>query len=625
MNENLLQKLEHEIDSLKKRLSELDTLSVLGFVGNDMMFHKQNLASETGLTSPHKQLLYLSGLLLTTEQREDGSLNPGEYQQIKRSIEKITHLYTDMFYPTIDELNKGLKENWIRTREVSMPVFLNYFNTTPLWYQEQIVDRINSWFMPFEDYILGQTGLPINVSIKIHEYLQLYLQEQFNRIKELHSEAKTQFEHYYDSLKDYQNITMEKAQELAQKHPAKHAIEVFLHELNGVYHIPIKSINELFSKKEIDNFLECYSMNRSQRAFRYYTESNPVEEKPIWRASKDTIFCPFLEQILNGIFNFHCRLLENSEHRESFYRHRDKVAEDKALNIFKELFQDEADYYVSIYENDKSEREHDLLVVFKQNVLICEVKASKIKEPFRDPEKAFIRIQRDFKSDNGLQKAFEQGLSLKQLIVNNVTTPLYSKKGDLLTEINTESIKKIYLIAVTVEQMGLLGCNLSMLLDKPEDEPFPWAVNLYDFENIVTCINHLSLKPEKFLNYLDERERLHEKLISWDELEICGFFLNYGSFEPLESQKLDKYLFSPDLAKIFDKVYYEKKGLEYEYEPDEKPFIMNLNEEFEHYFANDNQTKKKTSNPPTKRRSNKKFEKSRNKIRKLNKKKRKKR
>lgn len=254
-------------------------------------------------------------------------------------------------------------------------------------------------------------------------------------------------------------------------------------------------------------------------------------------------------------------LIENSEHRSNFYKNRDNKSEEKTLEIFRKLFKDSAKYYTSVFENDKSQNEHDLLIEYEGTIFIIEVKASKVKEPFRNPEKAYKRIKRDFKSDGGVQKAYDQGLNLKKLLEEKEETILYDSKGKEIVRFAKNKIKKIYIVAVTAENLGILASNLSYLLEKPDQEPYPWSCNLFDLETAVDGINYTKRGVSGFFKYLDEREEIHKCLLASDELEIMGYFLESGSLLNLKSNKYNMIGFDPDYSSIFDKIYFEKKGI----------------------------------------------------------------
>jgi hypothetical protein len=69
------------------------------------------------------------------------------------------------------------------------------------------------------------------------------------------------------------------------------------------------------------------------------------------------------------------------------------------------LFPD-AEHYPQCYEQPDSHFEHDHVVIWQRTLFVFESKASPPPEPFRDPNKAYERIRRAFRSGTGIQAAF---------------------------------------------------------------------------------------------------------------------------------------------------------------------------------------------------------------------------
>ena len=83
--------------------------------------------------------------------------------------------------------------------------------------------------------------------------------------------------------------------------------------------------------------------------------------------------------------------------------------------------------------------------------------------------------------------------------------------------------------------------------------------------------------------YLQKRSELHKVIFATDELDIAGYFLCYGSFKDIETKKANRIILSPTYCDFFDKIYYEKKGLKYSFEVDEKPSYIDVKKEFEKF------------------------------------------
>jgi hypothetical protein len=348
-----------------------------------------------------------------------------------------------------------------------------------------------------------------------------------------------------------------------------------------INHIKIEKLREKFNEAVIDTFLKYFTIERKERDFRYYTQNNPFESSPIWKKSNQYIFISVLKQVLNAISSFLEKTIGNTDKAESFYRHRGSSVEKQVEDILQTLFKDEADFYNSVYEDAEAHDEHDLLIFYKGKILIVESKASSLREPFRDPDKAFERIKSDFKSDTGIQKAYNQAKKLKDKLYSSTKTKLFNENGDVVKEVIREEIDDIYLISITSEDWGALASNLSLLLEKEDSEPYPWSCNLYNLESLIEGFLYKGFEIADFIKYLDQRRKYHEKLFASDELEIAGMFITKNGLDEIGEREMDMIFFTPDMSDIFDEIYFEKKGIENSFSKDEDGTVfIDMKKEF---------------------------------------------
>lgn len=556
MSTSVYDKLENKINSLKEILSEIETENLIALVAYEFgitIDTSESIFKKTQLSSPFKQYLYLIGLLLSTEDKSISTKKEPPMDKIKTILNEITDSYAELFLPVEGQ---EVNERWLESRKISMPVFLNYFNTNSLTYEEQVIARIREWYTPFDKYIIEQIGISVDELLRIFSFVRDNLQQRFDDMQVLSDKVVEEQELFFNYMKN-KKVSFEQARKDLHLPNTIRLGE----ELQLVHQIKVEDLKNEFGENVAKSFVSNFSMIREESKFFYYTEQNPFEASPIWRKSNEILFVPLYKQVIHAIQIQLTSLLEDSEHKARFYKNRDNKTEDKTLGIFKKIFKDSASYYTSVFENDKSQNEHDLLIKYRETVFIVEVKASKVKEPFRDPDKAYKRIKRDFKSDGGIQKGYDQGLNLKNLILENKETILYDSKGNELVKLEKDKIKQIFIIVVTAEDMGILSTNLSYLLEKPEEEPYAWACNLYDLETALDGIIYTQGTISTFIQYLQEREEYHEYLIASDELEILGYFLENGSLQSLNASKDKMVGFDPDFSTVFDDIYFEKRGI----------------------------------------------------------------
>lgn len=566
MSEILQDRLEKKIDELKEFIAKFNTESVLGMIGNDLclMYDEKDFFNDIKLSSPYKQYMYLAGLIISTDEEKYIDLKQEDFNKAKKMLEDISNIYALTFFPKQEEIeNNMLNEKWYETRKVSMPVFLDYFNTTVLNYEEQQEKRIRRWFKSYNDFFKKNYMFTVDELMEVYSYIVNYIRNLLKDAQDCRNAMFASREEWLENVKN--GMPIKEASDLLDKASLANEYNKLINIIFNINKIPIKELTNRFGEEIITSFLNIFSVTREKKDFKYYTEENPFELAPLLRKEDEYIFCPVYKQLLNAIFNFLYKELEKSSKRDKFYKKRDMEAEKEAEEILQNIFGDEGKYFSSVFETNDSHNEHDLFIVYKDILIIGEVKASKVKEPFRNPDRAYTRIKRDFKSDRGIQKAYNQGLNLKQLILSQEKTILYDKQGNEIIDINRADYKKIYIFCITAENYGILATQLSLLLEKPEDESYPWACNLYDLDTICNAFKFKGWDANKFLQYIDERAELHENLFTTDELEICGYYLNESNFNKIKSKIKNKNSmihFTADMANIFDDIYFKQKGLD---------------------------------------------------------------
>jgi hypothetical protein len=110
-------------------------------------------------------------------------------EKTKLLLEEVVILYSFIFFPSAEEQQKELSENWKKTRQVCMQVFLNYFNTFELCYVEQVTNRINRWFGPFESEFKSITKSSISDFVRLHAFAVEYIQKHFDEMREVYKTA----------------------------------------------------------------------------------------------------------------------------------------------------------------------------------------------------------------------------------------------------------------------------------------------------------------------------------------------------------------------------------------------------------------------------------------------------
>lgn len=255
------------------------------------------------------------------------------------------------------------------------------------------------------------------------------------------------------------------------------------------------------------------------------------------------------------------QIMQTDALRERYLKKRDKLTESFVADRLKGIFAP-----TNIYQNyfvEKGSHEKDILVAHGETVVLFECKNSRVRG-FAGGGDDLIKYENDF--DKSVQYAYEQALEVKQRIQGNEQTVFYDEKGQELFTLNRSQVKRIFIVCITITPRGMFGTDLSCQLSKAESEPFPVSINLFDFETITQYLK----TPDQFIGYLAEREAMHGRVKTGDELNFAGYFLKYGHLNIAEGVYLDD-----SFSAIFDRKWYAEKGIHLE-EPNNEPVLTSM-------------------------------------------------
>lgn len=560
--------MEKKIKALKDKLENIGTRDLLGMIGIHFItfangaedFAEQSdIFNKTELFSPQKQYTYLAGLLMSTDDKSNGHITQDEesgiYNELEDDVQEITLEYTKNFL----DIDKTSDPNDIKQNLVSMEAFISYFDTGILRYVEQTVDLLRILYNPFDSELENLTGL------RVEDYIAFY-----QLICDEFQGAMDSAMYAINNLKDFLNfsnpytVDVEKDFERLMAFAQGPARDNFQNAMDGLNSIKASKVREKFGKEKGEKLLAIFGLYRRARDFLYYNGKNPFAKHPLcWIDEGETLFIVHPQFLLNAIYNYITEVLENPKNKfaDKYKKIKAEIVENQFLGYFKRIFGDQAIYHTNVCE-EKGTKEHDLLIEFHDYILIAEVKASKVREPFFNPQKAYTRITDHFHSDRGIGGAYAQALILKKFIERQNNVVLYENKNNKF-QIQNISQKTILPLVLTLNQFGGLAVNTSLILEKDVDEPYPWVCNWHDFENIIEILKYLYKGAQDFIDYLVWRIENHANVLSSDELDIIeGYFLDSQLKEHIKDSAA---FFLPNGPSLIDKIYFEKHGIPYEY------------------------------------------------------------
>jgi hypothetical protein len=554
--------LENKSQALKDLVATYDTQWLLGDLSFLMHAGRERAKDQLGqLSSPMRQLYYVAGLNVTSDPKNGNDIRytPEKWNEIVVLLNEIEIEYNKIFFPNTED---EITEEWKRVREVAMPSFLSYFNQGPLNYEEQVINWIRDLFTSLDKTIENTTGVKTEDFIQFYENLDQLNQNNFRG----HSTNK---ELLRPNWKDYTKIQMGvvdnapdfikemgKQQEHLYYFMADHGIK------DRFY--PSELVSENLPIEKVNIILNLLSICRSQSDFLYYTSSrpgNPLYEKPIVDIGNGMFQVFEVKQVIHAVENLLEQICTSTKEDTTKYVDRKgKLLESKIIELFTNFFKaDDLKVFQGYYVDGN---EQDILILWEKYAFIIEAKGYSLREPFRNPEKAFVRIKDDFNACIGY--GYSQTRRIEKKFIDCVPLRITDKDGKLIEEIDTSQYEEDFSIIVNLKSFGQIQTNLSTLLTlENEDDVYPWAVKLDDLEIFILTMIAKKRKPTDFVNFLLMRETLHGKLICSDELEICGAYLT-NKLNQKTIDRTDTIVTAPDLGDIFDKQYHKTMGFKNE-------------------------------------------------------------
>ena len=557
--------MEEKIKKLKEKLNYIGTRDLLGMIGIHFITFANNaedvaeqadIFNKTKLMSPQKQYTYLAGLLMSTEDKSDGSIMKNEESGIFTELEDDVQEITQEYIKTFLNIDYKAEPNNAKRNLVSMEAFTSYFDTGILRYPEQTIELIRELYGDFDLDLEEMTGLVLEDFISFYQLICDTFEETMNASKYAVESIKKQL----DSFNPFA-VDIEKEYERFLSFAQGAASINLQNAMDNLNTIKASSVIEKFGKKKGEKLLDIFGLHRTETDFLYYNGKNPFADKPLCWVDEETLFIVHPQFLLNAVYNYITDILENPKNKfaDKYKKLKSDTVENLFIKLLKKIFGEEAKYHTSVCE-ERGTKEHDILIEFEDYILIAEVKASKVREPFFNPEKGYKRVHDHFNSDSGIGGAYEQAIILKKFIEVKKDAILFENKNKKFV-LENASNKKILPIVLTLNQFGGLAVNTSLILEKEDDQPYPWVCNWHDLENIIEILQYLNKKPNDFMDYIVWRIENHPNVLSSDELDVIeGYFVH-----SYVKEKKGAIYFPPNGPSLIDKIYFEKHGIPYEY------------------------------------------------------------
>ncbi len=528
-----------ELKTLIRRYSHHSFTAHIAYMANA---HVRQATGQIKLRSPVRQLMYLMSLYHATEMngKELYTAGSDEHRKIIRLLNEIEKCYG---YEAEMPKNGGMDKEAFNQMLITKATFLNYFLNATLSYVEQDIERIRRTFHHHQKFIFEETGLELSEYI---DFFVLLTEMEIDRVRSY------ELEDHNDPVirqlelgKDFRTLSMDQKMHLIDYADRK------------VYNmaIPMEDIYKRMDSQKAKMLMARFTLLRSENEdYLYYSDECPYLKKPLLIMDGKSIIMIYSKQLINAIYDFLYQLCseENAPGRKVSER-RDLYLEEKTREIFQDFFGPTATVHSGYYLHGP---EKDILVLHQRNAYIIECKAHKQRTPLRDKQKAFERINDDFKKSIG--KGYAQAREVEKLMLGELSFEIQDKQKKSIAKIDPKDYDEVFTIVVTQERLGQIQCDLGLLLKIDDDCPYPWAVNLNDLESFLITLKRKQQHSDRFRDFLLCRELLHGRVMCYDELELCAYFI-FDNKAFVKNCTKDGIFFSqPDFNKFFDLMY--RKG-----------------------------------------------------------------
>ena len=543
--------IEEDLERLSTALAKRSTIEVAQCCFSEFIALSSDRKDGETLMSPARQIsLLLSVLAGTPEPASPEELGSGNWQEIKRILNRLFLAYYQLYLPEEAGEERESKE-WIKSRQVSMLAFFHYFNTDLLASSEQLVKRIKVYLSPFDKQIQKLLGIGVNEGLVILKWVADSLQESADALIRASNAMNASLMKEAEQQADPQSYMKDAAQRAEDI-----AIATDLYKaLNRIGTISLSELKTQFPESG-EAFCSCFVAARGmEKKVKYPTDQGILSKKPLIAIPEDRAASSLPNAIYSAFIVRAQSALARSKVFDSYRIARDNALEKEAVELFSKLIGENASIYQGAYETPDSQHEHDVIICHERICLVVESKASPPKEPFRDPKRAFLRLRDGFRSDVGLQKAYDQSQGLVDRLRRGERVKLFDKRGTIIAEVSVKKGVPVIPICFTRDSFGPLATNLSLLLKANPRVGYPWAISSFDLQNFVDAWLYFDLGIDNLAKFLVERVRLHGKAFSDDELDYAGFYLRHGGFESIFRIEADLVQLGTDYSDVFDLVY----------------------------------------------------------------------
>jgi hypothetical protein len=226
-------------------------------------------------------------------------------------------------------------------------------------------------------------------------------------------------------------------------------------------------------------------------------------------------------------------------------------------SIIKPDFVDKNVYYPNP-EKPGDLTELDTLIGIDDILFLLEVKAGKLSDPAnRGAPESLAQELSDL-----IAEGQRQAERAEKYIQSSDEAVFYDNTGkNAVRKIKRSSVRKIFRIVVTREELGWVGANIAILsvIEPSLSSSSPWHVSIDDLRIVAELFRDSEIR---FVHFLEQRLRAsaQSKLKQADEIEHVGLYnkMNYYHELPIREDGIDRMTFDPSYMRDIDYYFHDK-------------------------------------------------------------------
>jgi hypothetical protein len=564
---NFEQRLSKLVNSLKLEIQKSDPIYLMSLLNQKLLHSIQPSDSPADLPDGFPQKFhYIYGLIVTQplSRKRRVQNNSSPFDRILSTTENIFKEYINLWL-TRSSLDGSKETKKVKEYGAGFVTFLGTLHQPKLGSSEQFLQFTIDRFEAFDEkFFLPKIGVETQQCIDVFSAILEKIRVQYESVIEGYTDAMKPMT---DMWKQYRagEITLEETRLRVKEDPIFKKLDQRLKsnafQFTESFVVSLEDFVADFPRQVLEAFFKYFSCipGSINQEFRYPTDFNELDIKPLIQIEPGRYYVPEAIRLLHKLPTILERELLDSKLAQAYFKHRDRLTQKNTVKLLSQVFQSHSIIEEAYYGyKSTQEFETDVLVSHGRTLLICEIKAKALRNPLHTAGN-IDKIKRDF--EDSVQKAYEQALRTRDYVLSQETALFMNKKGRPLCDLQRDNFDEYLLLVVTAESFGSLTSDLSLLLEKEQDAPYPLAISQFDLELLLTRLN----TPDKLFNYMRERCQLHGSVFGSDELDFAGYYLRYGNLNfDAQLKKADKISLGGDFCRIFDEDWYEAHGFKTE-------------------------------------------------------------